>query len=65
MFTNAMQRIPPLFKEIVATHAKIDACDLSTLDGWRQRKALRGRMADLRRAAEQALAWNHNKGNTA
>jgi hypothetical protein len=65
MFTNAPQRIPPLFKEIIDTHAQIAACDLSTLEGWRQRKALRGRMADLRRAAEEALRWNHNKGNTA
>jgi len=67
--SNSKQRIPALFQEIM----KIDD-ELETVTGYRSHAglpvrfekyaALKKRKTELRKAAEAALKWNHNKGNT-
>ena len=57
--TNAQQRIPPLFQEIM----RVDAERAKLGNVLRIDLELRKR--ELRRAAEKALAWNTNKGNEA
>lgn len=69
-YTNATQNIPALFEEIMTVNREQE--EIRTKDGvvltvtnWCRMKELRHRMSDLRRAAEKALHWNVDKGNTA
>jgi len=62
-YTNAKQVIPVLFQVIMDNHRQQKACDLSTMDGWREKNRLRKEMVSLRRDAENMLHWNQDKGN--
>lgn len=70
-YTNATQNIPGLFKAIMENHREQEgilnnlAAGTCTTAEWLRLKELRYEMQDFRRAAEKALSWNHNKGNTA
>lgn len=63
-------KIPPLFQAIVDNDnareeltIKSERGEMSSLD-WRTVGELVKVRKDLRRGAEHALEWNHNKGNT-
>lgn len=67
--SNSKQRIPELFLEIMRVddelqqmlaYRAVSGAPYSFEDYSRLKK----RKAELRKAAEIALAWNHNKGNT-
>ena len=65
-YTNAKQTIPPLFQYIMANHAERESLyetGAITQAGWRRLRILVKEMKNLRIAAENALAWNTNKGN--
>jgi hypothetical protein len=71
-YTNACQRIPALFEEIMRNHRDV-AClkavvTKSSIVPWHavlSLKRLRAEMREFRRGAEKALRWNVDKGNTA
>lgn len=62
--SNARQRIPELFKVIMEVDEKIDEAKSCCPLDFKTLKELKTRKAELRKAAEVALSWNHNKGNT-
>jgi hypothetical protein len=62
--SNARQRIPDLFVVIMGVDEKIDVGRACCPIDFKAMKELKARKAELRRAAEIALSWNHNKGNT-
>lgn len=65
--SNSKQRIPELFQEIMRVDDEIDATissGLSSQDKWIKVLQLKKRKRELRKAAEVALQWNHNKGNS-
>jgi hypothetical protein len=57
------QNIPPLFKEIVQHHKELEEYLASPVLLFDRGVRLRKRTKELRRAAEQALRWNTDKGN--
>lgn len=64
LFSNGRQNIPPLFLEIMIVQkelANLTRQNVIEMDAYLD---LSKRMEDLRRAAEKALRWNTDKGNT-
>lgn len=69
------QHIPELFKEIIRHDAarppppvskQNNVLDFEAYrDWWQRMEPWLKRQQELVAAAERALAWNHNKGNTA
>ena len=68
--SNSKQRIPDLFREIMRVDDEIlnvlhQQPEIFTSGELRVRYLeLKSRKDALRKAAEIALAWNHNKGNS-
>lgn len=65
MNTNAAQRIPPLFKEIMRNDAERAALAEQTVVPFEKAGRLVRERRMYRKAAEKALSWNTNKGSTA
>jgi hypothetical protein len=61
--SNGKQNIPPLFKEIMKHHRDLDTYFSDDVLLFDRGKRLLRKTRDLRRAAEQALRWNTDKGN--
>jgi hypothetical protein len=62
--SNAKQRIPPLFVEIMKTQDALRALKQGNPIPFQPTKDLIHEMQRFRKAAEIALSWNHNKGST-
>ena len=58
------QHIPALFKEIIRAHDLHDALKREAIIPFQTYKDLHKSIRELRKAAELALQWNFNKGNT-
>jgi hypothetical protein len=65
MDTNAAQRIPPLFLEVIRNDAERAAMTQQTVVPFEKAGELVREKRMYRKAAEIALAWNTNKGSTA
>lgn len=62
--SNSQQRIPPLFQEIIRNDNQRAALKALPLVNLAFYKGLKDERGIYTKAAELALAWNHNKGNT-
>lgn len=58
-------QVPPLFKQIVEHHAKVDAMRAAPVVDFKEWRETKRDGDFLRRAAERALSWNADKGRTA
>jgi hypothetical protein len=63
-FTNAKPNVPELFKEIMRVDAQLEAELVKSAIPFEAYKLV-ARKRELMAAAEKALHWNVDKGNTA
>jgi hypothetical protein len=67
--SNSRQRIPELFQEIMRVDDALEKmlgyrAVAGALYSFEDYVRLKNRKAELRKAAEIALQWNHNKGQS-
>lgn len=65
---NSQANVSPLFNAIIENHnerSALTAAKVLPIELAHTLRPLQQRMAELRRAAEKALCWNKDKGNTA